>query len=254
MDQLQYNEDEIIRYLRNEMTEEEKQNIEAHIKQDSEFRNEVDFHRKIMTGLALNFVEEKKKILKEHEDRKHQQAKKRQLFPALKIAAVLLIVIAAGLLGWYSFIKPPSAGQVAGNHFKPYPNHLTKQFRGNSKNVENSGALLNKAMNNYSVGKYKQAVKPLETLIEKGNGSGLTRFYLANAYLATEQPAKAVKHLEKAQGQITDKFSMQNEWYLVLAYLEVDKINKAEQVMSKICAKNDGHYCKKVQQLRKELE
>lgn len=253
---MQFSEDHIVRYIRGELSEQEAKQVEAMMEVDEELRREVSFHRQLMEGLEKQLRNKVKARLEEQEAAANPENNKKRL-PSLRpywqVAAIGILVLSSGIISALLYLQQPSAESIAADQFEPYPNHITQQYRG-IKQKQEKPPLLVKAMNYYSAHRYQAAISHLKTVVEKDNGSALTHFYLANAYMADEKPEKSVKHLKTARRKnLPDKFKLPNQWFLALAYLKANQKQKANQVLEKIQQQSDDYYMQEAKELQKAL-
>ena len=257
---MKFDENHIIKYIRGELPEEEKNRIEALREVDEELRREIDFHRSLMYGIESQLKSQVKAQLQAEEAQIHNtsargepgNAKRRPpRIPqqALAAAVAVLIAIVGGSVWWFQQSSP---GSVAAKHFEPYPNHITQHYRGANENDKNP--VLIKAMNSYSAKEYEQAMGHLESLINQRGGSALTHFYLANSYLAEKQTKEAIEHFEKAEDKgLPEDFQLPNQWFKALAHLQSGEKAKARKMLNRLQQAPSDFYQKAVRDLKKDL-
>lgn len=256
---MKFDENYIIKYIRGELSEEEKNRIEALIEVDEGLRREVDFHRSLMYGIEAQLKSQVKAQLQAQEAHIHNTTReeprttKRRLpripQPMLAAVAAVLIAIVGSSVWWFQQSSP---GSVAAKHFEPYPNHITQQYRGGGENSKNP--VLVQAMNSYSAKEYEQAMGHLEALINQKGGSALTHFYLANSYMAEKQTKEAIEHFEKAKHKgLPEDFQLPNQWFMALAHLQSGEKERALAVLNRLQEAPSDFYREAARELKKEL-
>ncbi len=170
----------------------------------------------------------------------------------LKYAAIILIIIIPVGLTWWNSLPPPAEGLFA-DHFSPLDD-VTKTRSG-----ELDTGLL-EAMSFYNRGEYEQAITHLEALLPKMNVDSLrgmaayVRLYCGISYLAREDPAPALKHLEVI---LTDPETLLLEetlWYGSLAYVKQGHFDKARPLLDKLTSEGGNYYKKRATELLDDLE
>lgn len=258
-----YSEDYIVKYIRGDLTDRENRQIEAAMEVDPSLKKEVAFHQNLMKGLEKKFKREAKRKLEEYETALQKENAGNHLKtthvharikPYLKVAAALLIGIIMVGAGYLYQITTPSGSKLAYHHFDAYPNHITQQYRGASKE-NNQQPLLVKAMNAYSAKRYDAAIKHLKGLLEKGKGGAVTHFYLGNAYLAKKRAGPAIRHLKEAkEAGLPEKFQNANLWFLSIANLSKNQQDKAYRFLDSLCNRSDGFYHRKAKALQEKIK
>ena len=230
-------EDLILRYLHDKTEENEKQAFEKRLENDAELREEYNFHKAVKQGVALNFLEEKKQLLKEHEQQKYgknTQGKKLYL-----LAAAVILVAAIGFTFNFFMHSQSNSSQIAMEAFEPFPNYLTEQYR--SGEATEKPDWLKAGMNAYDSGDYPKAVKLLEIGTEQYKEFPLAGFYLGNAYLSLDKAGKAADVLKSVKGKLGEKYRPHLDWYLALAYLANDETGKAKPLLKKVREQSDDY-------------
>lgn len=254
---MNFNEDQIISYIRGELPEKEARKLEAEMEVDHELRKEVNFHRKLMKGLEKQLKTRVKAKLKEKEAEENSEGSRfntwiKPLYNYWRLAAMIIIILTGGIFGAFFWDTEPSDSKLAQNHFEPYPNHITQQIRGKEQGKENP--LLMNAMNQYSAKRYDKAIKNLKKVINRSEKAALAHFYLGNAYLAKSKGEQAALHFKSAKRKdLPTKFQNPNQWFLALAYLEQGKNSKADELLDKVKERSNDFYKKQAKELENQL-
>lgn len=252
MSETNYNESEIIKYLRGEMNTEEQETFEEAISDSPALKREVEFHRKVMKGLELNLRKDTKQYLKRMENKRYNNGVRKRIHPYFKAASVILLLIGGGLFTFLFMFQSPNNTQVANNLFEPYPNHLTNPTRSSVKDTVSNP--IDKAMKLYSSEKFGDAIPYFKRAIQTDKASGLVYFYLSNAYLAEEKPAKAIEYFKKIDDSLNSEYEVKRQWYLALSHAWNDQNSKAKALVDSICQETEStYYCERGKKLKSRL-
>lgn len=156
-----------------------------------------------------------------------QQAVRRQsnLRPLLRIAAVIALVLTAGL-GYWMTQANPSPGELAANYLEPFPDRLTTM----SGEVDE----LAMAMEAYNKGDFATALSAFEAFPADHPESVLIDLYAGIAALEKGNTTLAENKLARIAGQ-ADYGEVAN-WYLALVYLQQDEVEKARPLLQELDA------------------
>jgi len=256
MELTEFQFDEIRRYLRGEMTPEEAIGFEQKMEENPEFKAEVEFQRDVYKGVELSVrsrIKERLKALEAQNPAADQAPGKSINYKKwLGLAASIVVLIGIGLLANKTLFHEPTKQDIVQDYYKPYPDYITDQTRGNNKNSEFDQEV-HKAMDLYTNQHYDEAIPLLEGAISKEENHDQVQFYLGNAYLANGNPRKAIDVFEKNQGNLSKEYAPKNQWYLALAYVADDRIKEAKQTLVQLKNK-EGHYHEKAENLLEVLK
>ena len=225
----------IIRYLKGQMSPEETRAFKARLDADPKLREHFEFHAKVFSATALSFQRRKKQLLKNLEARRGYQRQRSRTFvySALVTAAAAMVFI---LVLFFTGKDPQT---LANRHFKPFPDHVTKRYRSAAEKDTSTNNLLQAGMQAYYQDAYKKAIVKLEKARNKGKQKATAKFYLANAYLATNKPKAAIPLLKGLGSQLEPPYTPHHQWYLALAYLKLDQPAKAKPLLQAL-KKHEG--------------
>jgi len=222
--------DELIeKYLQDSLNANEQIEFDSLLKNDPEFKKEVNFHDNLKRVTEEDHDDEFRSMLfdfeAEHEPRKvfklHQYSK------WLVAASVILI---AGLTYVLTLSNPTSQELFAAN-FQPYENVVHPIVRGTEEQDQKTKAFIA-----YETGDYKLAVSLFSDLYEKDK-QPYYLFYKANALLKLEKANEAIPLL-KEHLQTKDTLNDKSTWYLALAYLKIDDKSNAKILLEEIIKSN----------------
>lgn len=146
----------------------------------------------------------------------------------LPLAASVALLI--GGWWWYQTAQPSAEMQLAMEYFEPFPPI------GNPRSAADELAVLKgRAFTAYQQKEYGTAIPLLLQVTTEFNDS-LSRFYLGVSYLGNQQPQRAVEELEVFSSYSSDYqgFEEQSWWYLGLAYIANNEVDKGKVALNKI--------------------
>ncbi|MTI22669.1 hypothetical protein E1176_16675 [Fulvivirga sp. RKSG066] len=201
--------EEVDRYLRGDMSREERAEFEAQIEKNPELKELHEFTRDTQAALEINELGALKQQLQQTEDRLR---KKNNRYPWVKIAASLLIVITLGFV-IYQFSKP-NYDQLYDEYYRPYPNIVSPTNRSSEQNSLDAYQLLERG----------ETDKALTKLYATSVANDTVTFYLGQALLAKGKYEEAIAKFKSIAPQST--FFEPAQWYESLAYLQTDDQEK----------------------------
>lgn len=228
-------------YVLNKLGKEEKEEFDQLYEGDQDFRKEVEFHQ----DMAAAFSEMERKRIKAKLRKFEEELKspKQKNYTPWLVAASVLIIVGIGLMNLFN--KEENSNQLYMAYFEPYENVVQPITRGQS--IENLKTTVFIA---YEKQEYTQASEGFQQLYETTNESYYL-LYEANALMADNQLEKAISILEKHVA-LEDEFVEKSRWYLALAYLKMEKIPQAKQLLQEIEHKN-SYKAKDARAILKEL-
>ncbi len=247
------NDHTLDRYLRDEMSDQERRAFEQQLSTDDALTEALALHRDTLEGIRLDGSQALKRRLQAVEatlaspapvEVAEKKTHRRFLTTWVAIAASLLTAV---LLG-YLFIPTASSPQelyVA--YHQPFPNLINPAQRSLEANEE---TVLGRAVRAYDRAQYAEAL----TLFEQGDARsdpGYT-FYYGASYLELDQPAQAIPLLERVVQEKTSLFYEPGLWYLALAHLKANDPAAAKPYLQTL-AEQQGDYTEEARELLKEI-
>jgi len=170
-------------------------------------------------------------------------------------AVAVLVFIVVGI----NLLMPPKATNNYASYYTPYPDKIsegiTLEIEENAPSELSSLKDLQTAMQHYKVGAHKKAIPLYKKYLSENQASDryyIVRFYLANSYLATEQPQQAedvLTALKDTPPERTDDL----RWYLALAYAQNGKNKQAISLLKRLI-QDSNTYQGDAQKLLNELQ
>jgi len=220
-------------YLANELSAEEKRQVEQRIKDDAAFRDMLNAYTIAVEGLRQNERVRLKERLKARDkilDRQIEQPARRVVIRwSIAAAAVVLL----GLIGW-KFLLPGQANGTALNpeqlnklyaeNYSPFVHDMSDpSVRGDSMTA------LDQFNSNYWAGHYEEAIArflELDTVLQKNNA---LQFRYANALLAGNHYDEAYQYFLGVTNHGPSIQSTEAIWYLALIDIHRGNIPMARQ-------------------------
>ena len=207
----------IQKYLKGKLTSVEEMQFQKYMKEDPSFAESIPFLQEVHYAFAKGDYDTTKVQLENY--RKEIHRKNRRLW---SVAATVLVLIG---LGSILFLNGTSESEkLYATHFEPYKNVVQPVLRSTDKETQRE-----KAFRAYDEGAYDDAVKSFDEVL-KINPDPVLEFYKANALLKEEQYEEAITIFQKGLGT-ADSLTDERQWYLGLAYLKLEKVDRAKSFL-----------------------
>jgi predicted Zn-dependent protease len=241
-------------YLYQRLTPEQSLVFQQQLKDDPDFRKEVELHQLLLKGITL---ESKVSQFREHLHTLREEVPvitintisetpRATILLWRWVASVAAVLLIGLLYFWYA--QPPTNEALFAQYYQPYRGSvLATVLRGDSVLT-----LEKKAIQAYDNHRYQQAIPLLEQVVQQREGNVNWRFYLGIAYLEVGQLNKAVNTLHGVAQNPQGLFQKQAQWYLALAYLKQNQTGQARKTLQAL-TKQPGVYAEKAAQLLSEL-
>lgn len=211
---------QIQKYIANQLSIEEKNNLEVRIKEDVVIRKAYQEHLVIHNVI----VEQEKKSLKSELGKLHQRQKRKQRGRVLGFVLFILFIASLTFYWWYNRnqdILP--IREIA----EVYPNVIHPVTR------SNSGDIYNQAFWYYEAQQYENAAQQFKVLLENNKDEGV-QFYYAMSLFNAKQFSAAQTELELLELTPPKQFDSEVKWYLALTYFENAQQEKAKALILKL--------------------
>lgn len=215
------NETLIEKYFSKHLTEAELLEFKKLYETDDAFKQEVDFLKnvQVVSGTEDDALFRNQLAAYETEiSPKKEFLNFKWLKPVSAVAAVLIIAFSISLL----MNKDVNNDALFDTYFEPSKNVSVPIVR-----AENDEHLVNQAFIAYSEADYQQAILLFQKAFEQTENSELL-LYEGNALLAENKVNEAIE-IFKTHLSYTNALTNRTHWYLALAYLKSDQLDKAKQ-------------------------
>ncbi len=218
------------KHLMGELTEKERQEFDALLKSDPKFREEVEFQTDVKRAVTAEEDENFMAILSNFESEARAKNPQVRKFPTKWLVAASIALI-AGSTYFFMVNQTASPRDLYSQNFKPYRNVTHPITRG-----EEMIDTKTQAFSNYAKGDYKEAVL-IFTKLYASEKEPYYLFYKANALIQLNRAEEAIpllqEHLE-TKDSLIDK----SNWYLAMAYLQLEDTENAEKALNEVVSKN----------------
>lgn len=253
----------IERYLRDELTSEERIDFMTRMKGDPEFAEKTEDYALIIQGIAKQGVATfQREVMTWEEEIQQEESnlprirvseapKKEKIITHqrngrgyLSIAAAVAILI-VGLLFVIDYNKDRKLNELFATHFRPYDELLST--RSNETHVT-----LAEALESYNAENYAEAVSRFDRYLKENPEDHQAWFYFGVSQLAAGKNSDAVTSFNVV---IDNKIIFRDsaEWYKALALIKLNDTSEAKKLLRQI-ASTDGHdYRDKAEALLREL-
>jgi tetratricopeptide (TPR) repeat protein len=150
----------------------------------------------------------------------------------LRLAYVVASVFLVGIVSVLYLGQDQPTKKLFAEYYQRYPN-IASSVRG-----ELTEGKLQDALQQYDAGDYKAALKLLQEILAAEPDNAAANFYAGVSYLKIEESARAVFNLQKVIALGEAKFSEPAEWYLALAFLQQNDLEKTHATLEIIIAKD----------------
>ena len=231
----------IAAYFSNTLSDSDKELFDQLLQSDAEFLEEVAFQQRVQQTVYHKENQKLKRHLKDIE----KSLERKQINPKRKLWLVAASITLLVALSYY-FDRDPSYDKLFATYYKPATNIVHPIVRSGDENTIKTEAFIAYANKEYGV-----AHEKFDNLYEQSKDSEIL-FYDAITLLEIDSTATAIKKLKLHQ-TFEDALSERTLWYLALAYLKNNEIEKSkEQLKLIISSKNYNH--DRAKQLLKELD
>jgi len=240
---------EIEKYLKNEMSGNEKIHFESCVNTDAVLKKELESHAAIFASfdqirkeeLLSRFgnilkVSETKVISKPGEPEKSLEKN----FGYWRYAAAITGLILVGSI--YFFQQGPAAESVYADNYTTYPNVISTTVRGDVKQINDLWLY-------YEAGEYKEAYLSLKEAIHQDPENPDFKFYLGITAMEIGKFDEAKELFISLGDDQEARFYEQARWYLGLAYLKLDNLEDAKSVFQNIADNSEDYGIKAVKVL-----
>ncbi|MCB0625473.1 MAG: tetratricopeptide repeat protein [Saprospiraceae bacterium] len=230
--------DQIERFLRDEMTPEERRAFEQQLSGDRALQDELRLHAELAETLQGEQVHRLRAVLKET-DRTWQRPDDARgpgkvvgigLRQILAIAATLALLV----VSWQLFFRQDRISdreQLFAAQFEPYPMVLAQR---DGQDSSTAGGLQAEAVNAYAAADYAAAAEAFTRLADSRPDQSAYLFYAAVSELAAGHPELAAPSFRELLSREDHLFAEQSRWYLALAYWKQGEYERAEELFRQI--------------------
>ncbi len=215
-------------YFLGTLTESEQHEFHSLLESDAQFKEEVDYRRDLQKVLVAERKDDLRRVFKNSEQAFAGKPSKPSS-AILKYAMAACIALLLGVFGYFSLFNSPTPQDLFADNFEPYRNVIEPIVRSNDDTAVNPKIV---AFTNYEKGNYKEASQQFKELYSESNESYYL-FYQANTHLQLGETSKAIVLFKEHQTKI-DEFQDKSKWYLALAFLQQEDLEKCKEILNKI--------------------
>lgn len=220
------------KYLNGELTPDEQVQLDAWMKEDPTFKEEIAYEKNVQKAVVRNERAALKKYLQSVD------APSQNRRPYFWAAASILVLICISIA---LFWNRNDQQKLYAEFYQPYPNIISPILRG-----ENSVNASQQAFQAYELEDYKTASALFDQLYQE-ESSPYAQLYAGISYVMIKDFDLAKDRLEKVQ-----HYSEVAQWYLALAHLGKNDIKSTEKILQDLIT-NDSEFSNQAQQLLKKL-
>jgi len=152
--------------------------------------------------------------------------------PNLRLAYVVASVFLVGIVSVLYLGKDQPNEKLFAEYYQTYPN-IASSVRG-----ELTEGKLQDALQQYDAENFKAALKLLQEILVTDPNNAAANFYAGVSYLKIEESEHAATSLQKVIELSDPKFSEPAEWYLALAFLQQNNLEKTRATLEALIGKD----------------
>lgn len=240
----------IEKYLRQNLSPDEQSYFQSR-ESDNNFANELRTQQDLQLAFKAVGRESAKQQLQELEKRIDAESKNKVLKKGLSRRNWLLLFL--GIIGLSVLFYVLSSKKAAPKNeqlFAQYTEPYPNVISSITRDIDSSGNQAN-PYQLYEQQNYPEAIKAFARLEET---SSTDNYYLALAYLFNEEIEKCEVILSPYANSDTARFQKPAQWYLALVYLQQNKIEESRSLLNTISQTTDHPYANKARELLEEIE
>ena len=249
---INFNTDDIERFLNNEMQENERANFEAALSQEADLKEAYDERKLAHDTIEIiieNNLRKELQALAKGETSTQEEAKvvpmkrRRNFLQLISVAAGVLL-----LIGFFAiFNDNPSRNELLGKYYGE-PN-----FSGARGNAPQGFQIIQESIKLLEKGESENAINNLDQIKEGAEYFITAQYYKAHGYYLEGRYPDAYSAFQKVSQSGDLRYAESSDWYGLLACLQ-DEQNTCQGDFAKIEA-DDGHsFYKKANELKKSIQ
>lgn len=229
----------IDRYFENSLSPKEQFTFNSLLQTDEEFKSEFLFRKDLKKVLGVQQREELKDSLKDLEKKASTSSRLSVIPKKWLVAASFALILSLGIWSVKSYFFP-SHSAIYQEYYQASRNTIHPIVRG-----ENVPSIEYRAFVAYESKNYHKAINLFNSV--ENPQSPYIEFYKAMCYLSLDKTSEAIPLLESVaySTDLSGKsigFDEKSDWYLGLAYLDLNATEKAIDQFSKIANGPESHY------------
>lgn len=222
------------RYYNNTMVDQERENFEARLQNEPQFKLLVEDIKTLILGIENQSLKEQLDgFHKDISTTNSETSLASGYFTFRKLAAAIIILLAVTGFWWFS---KPQHDKLYGKYFTPDPGLPTTMS-------SNSNYDFYDAMVNYKQGDYQTAIAKWDAIQPKND---TINYFLGVAYLADKNEEEAIEFLKKATQNTNFPLLNDAHYYLGLAYLKDGDVDFAKKNLQKSSNENSKKLLEKL--------
>ena len=221
-------------YLLGKMTAEQELGFTKKLKESEEVQKQFEEFKNLFLAVEEGTLRASLDDFHQHlEEKPKSQGSK---FNFLRIAASIAVLVTLSI--WF-FTRPNANEKLYNEYFTPDPGLPTVMG-------DNDNYAFYEAMVDYKQGNYDMAIQKWKKLHILKPENDTLNFFIGAAHMANKNPEESITYLEKNQENLNSSFNEETKYFLALAYLHSQQIEKAKKTLKDL-------KLKKAQKLLSEL-
>lgn len=232
-------EELIANYFLNTLSGDDRRIFDDLLKNDPDFASEIEFQKQVKHAVAAREHDVLKQKLQYFESQMRTTASRIKWW--LAAASIVFFVS----IGYYIFNNNVSNIELFNDYYQPAQNIVQPIVRSAIADEKTAAFIA------YQKGDYKMAQQLFNTLYQKTQDSELL-FYEGISLIETNDLESAINKLE-LHSHYSDAVSNKTNWYLALAYIKQNNLEKAKTILMEITTKKESYKYREAKMLIKKL-
>jgi len=244
--------EEIDKYINNELRGSHLKRFENSLYRDPELMEEYKLQKEVNNALKENEVMSLRAQLNEI-NVKSQNLSRNSLFTVLQksrkwiAAASVFLLLAIGGIGYYYLDNPPTKEEIFNEYYKPY--EATVSYRSAESELN---SLLTQAFKAYKNEKFSKALGLFQQVLRQREDVA-ARMYSGISYIEIDELNKANKSFRKVVNNKDNLFVDQAKWYMSICYVGIGDLDKAKHLLVDLQTTSE-YYSSKSKEIIEKLE
>ena len=218
----------IDKYLLNKLEDLERKAFEADLKSDASLKELTEQRKVLISGIRSGFSTELKARLQRDDLRNKQLLRTRRIQYISGIAAVIIIGLFSQV--YLSRIKNDST-RIYSEYYKTYPN-ISSPI---SRSIENDDS----PFYHYETANFEQALVGFNLKLNKTPDNDTVLFYAGISSMELVKYNEAINYFKRVGDIDQSIFTRPANWYLSLAYINLNNYEMAAEYLNNLVAGND---------------
>lgn len=236
------------KYVMQRMNSDEAAAFERRMEADPELQNTVSAFQELMSSLKAADKDQLREMLRKQEENinTHKQNKKPFRKYLIRIAALLLILIGAASILYFTVFRNNSSNEKLALQYKPTEPGLPVLMD------KSEPADINEAMNLFRAEEFSKAQSAFAALLKQAPTNDTLLYFISVCHFELNNFPQAESYLKRVVSDSNPVWKEKAEYWLSLALLAEDKKDESRTILLKIESDKTHLFSKKASELLRE--